>query len=143
MRKIIMYQALIALLSLSAFGQTSVSEFNRNEKSIEKICNAGVSNKAISLCNIQADTLTYDQIRSCNELVISGEPSQQILNYSLIIVYPDGSTIHEYYGKGSNIPAAVVEEIITSNTKKVFFEKVYVASGTDKKCIGYRGYNFR
>lgn len=143
MKKQLMYQAIIALLSFSAFGQIDGSEIGSNETTVAKSSIAAASNKSITLCNIAADTLTFDQISSCNELIISGETTRKILSYNLIIIYPDGTTIHEYFGKGNEIPENVIERIISSGTKKIFFEKVHVTDGTEKKDIGYRAYNFR
>lgn len=142
MKKLFLLTAMLTLATVIAVGQT-----NKLTKENAAIKESGLSkspglNKNITLCNELADTLTYDRIKHCNELKINNDMAREITSYTLIIIYPDGSTIHEYKGTGNRLPEITIERIISSGTHKIWLENVTVKDGSGFKDLGSRCYNF-
>lgn len=140
MKKAILLPLLMTFLCVLTFGQSGEIKKSNGQ------CSSHFMNRSISFCNLQSDTLSYDQISNCSESLLRVDPTQQISYYTLIIIYPgdaEGFDLHEYQGTGNQIPDEIKSEIISKRAEKIFFENLYVNNNGQEKLDGYRAYYFR
>ncbi len=141
MKKSLFLSIFIMLVGVVTFAQTNNTDTVKNKK-ITKACQRPIENKTITLCNILVDTLTYLQLKGCNELVVNYSRKQSIDSYILEYKQHDGSFI-TYQGTGNLISSNAIDAIISSKIDKIIIEEVYGTEGGEFIVLGHRWYYFK
>jgi hypothetical protein len=138
MIKTIIIQALLIGSTILSFGQVNHSITIKSGENQNKSCHNPIENKAIGLCYLKADTLTYDQFKGCKELTTGDNNKQVITSYNLCYFLADGTTFSVKYVSGNQIPMDMVQTIVSSGIKKVIFDQITGIEGTENLALGYR-----
>lgn len=149
-------KTLIIILSLSFFsvlicyGQNSNSAPVRNDQKPEKSCKVKVENKSVTLCNIKADTLSYEELISCRELRVSndqtsvaGEGKKTIVSFSLFIILEESNSMMEFLGSGNQLTEEMVSKIIEVKAKKIMLGEILSWDGANHEYLGHRSFYFK
>ena len=143
MIKTIILQTLLTVSTTICLGQVSNSDNIKPKDTTVKSCHRHVENKTIELCNINADTLTYDQLKECNEITIRDSTKQIITSYLLSYFFSDGTTMFQTKGSSNQISSEAVAGIIASGTKKILFDEIFGIEGTKNLDLGHRYFYFK
>lgn len=143
MKIILLVQALIIISTTLCCGQISVSNEKKSVEKITKACKRPIENKDIVLCSIKADTLTFEQLKNCNELTINNNKNQKITSYLLSFYLPDGTTVREFKSASNKLSKETVTEIINSDVKKILLEEIIGTEGKEYISLGQRWFYFK
>jgi hypothetical protein len=138
MKKTIIILAFLVASTVLGFGQVNYPITSKAGENQNNSCHSLIENKAIGLCYIKADTLTYDQFKNCKELTIGVNNKQVITSYKLGYSLTDGTTFVEKYVSGNLIPKEMVDAIVSYGIKKIIFEQITGIEGTENLALGYR-----
>lgn len=145
MIKTILIQTLLIVSTSICFGQVTNSDANKPAETTSKTCKKPLENKEIEFCNIQADTLTFAQLKGCNELTIhnrllkiSDSNKKRITSYILCYFQANGTDVMRWNGSGNQLSSEMVAGIIESRTKKILIEEIIGLDGTVNLDLGHR-----
>jgi hypothetical protein len=143
MKKAAIIQTLLIVTTTICLGQVSPSMTNQSPEATGRSCKARLENKSIELCNMKADTVTYDRLKSCPELTVRGDDKQVIISYILTYILSDGQTVMQFPGTGNRLSDEMVAGIISSGITKITVEQVIGTDGSENINLGYRWFYFR
>ena len=123
-----------AIITCSGQSNNLISS-NADSKTV-KSCQNRIENKAIGICNIQTDSITYDQLTRCGELT-SAIDKQLIESYNLWYFTNDSTAVNRYI-PNNKIPDDLVKIIVKSKIKKILFAEVLGIQGTVFATLGFR-----
>jgi hypothetical protein len=106
---------------------------------VSKSCPTKVENKAIGLSNITSDTITLQQFSQCDKVTISTLP-EEITFYKLCYFLPNGTDLVERTALNNKLSDDLIQKVIASGTKRIFFTEVYVTKGKENVLIGHRSF---
>jgi len=145
MIKTILIQTFLILSTAICFGQITNSDANKPAETTSKTCKKPLENKEIEFCNIQADTLTFAQLKECKELTIHNSLSKigdsnkkRITSYILYYFHANGTDLTKYNGSGNQLSCEMISGIIESGTKKILIEEIIGLDGTVNLDLGHR-----
>lgn len=91
----------------------------------------------VALCDYKTDTLTYEQLKGCNEINITNDPQIIVTFYSLVCRFGE-SDIYEFAGRGNTLPKQVIETLVSKGVTQFWLEEITAKKGDIKLEIGTR-----
>lgn len=113
---------LAILLLWSVSGKTQVITTAATEKT-RTTSKAATDKSQVVFCNYKTDTLTYEQLKSCNEINILTNSGMEITSYALVCRINEND-IFESTGKGKFLPTEVIEKLIAGGVTHFWLEKL-------------------
>ena len=145
MIKTILIQTFLILSTTISFGQAISLNSKNPEDKISKSCRNPIENKEIEFCNIQADTLTFAQLKECKELTIHNKllkigdsNNKRITSYILCFFQVNGTELKKWIGSGNQLTSEMITSIIESGTKEILIEEIIGVDGTVNLDLGHR-----
>ena len=141
----ILIQTLLIISTTFCFGQSGNSNSNIPKDKISKTCRDQIENKEIQFCNIQADTLTFAELKECKELTIhnrllkiADSNKKRITSYILCYFKSNGTDLVKCSGSGNQLSSEMIAGIIESGTKKILIDEIIGLDGTVNLDLGHR-----
>jgi hypothetical protein len=138
MRKTILILAVLLIKNIVCMAQDINLGADYATDNLKKACRKQIENKAIGLCNITSDTLTYKQLKQCGKITVNNMLSTEITSYKICYVLPVVNDMVEYTASGNQLSERLVQNIISTGTKKIILSEVNGTKGKKNIQIGYR-----
>jgi len=138
MEKNLLTLVIIILQTIICCGQNGNLNTISLESNATKSCQKQLENKAIGLSNITSDTLTYQQFKHCNKIIFKSPLGVEITSYKLSYFLPNGTDLVERTVFNDKLTDDLIQNVISSGTKKLIFSEVTGRKGTENILIGYR-----
>lgn len=95
-------------------------------------------NKNIGLCNLYADTLTFEQIKECRTITIKSNTKSHITSFTMSYYLANQMNLNLIHGFGENISEEELTQLLSIKPKSVFIEEVLGESDTEILVLGHR-----
>jgi hypothetical protein len=100
--------------------------------------NRGVPNKNIIICDLEIDTLTYEQFKNCTTISVKGKSTSDIISFYYSYFRDDNSTYEDIQGEDNIISQLIIDNTIKYQIKKAIIGDVMVKDGKSITNCGYR-----
>ena len=138
MKKNILTLTVLIIQTIICLGQDINLNSISSEKNGTKSCRKQLENKAIGLSNITSDTLTYQEFAKCHEITVKSLQGEEITSYTLSYFLPSGTDLLERTVLNDKLSDELIQNIISSGTKRLVFSEVIGVKGAENILIGYR-----
>jgi len=105
---------------------------------LKKACRKQIENKAIGLCNSTTDTITYQQLKQCGKITVKNTLCTEITSYKISYTIPTDNDLVEYTVTNDRLSESLIQNIISTGTKKIILSEVNGTKGTENIQVGYR-----
>lgn len=133
MKKINIILAILLFTALNSTSQ-SVSAPTATSNNVESVIEDS-KKYHVALCDYKSDTLTYEQLKGCNEINITNDPQIIITYYNLVCRFGE-SDIYEFAGRGNTLPKQVIETLLSKRVTQFWLEEIIAKKGDIKLEIG-------
>ncbi len=137
MKKRIIIQALLIMSTLFCFGQVRYSNSASTDSKSTNSCHKSIENKTIGICKIKTDTVSYDQLKKCNELTI-GEDNKEVISSYNFGYFLDISTFVRRLVGSNQLPGDLVSTVVTDRINKIIISDIKGDDGKEKFDLGFR-----
>ncbi len=132
---------LAILLLLCVSGETQVLTTATTEKT-GTTCKANTDNSRVVFCDYMTDTLTYEQLKTCDEINVLTNPEREITSYVLVCRINEND-IYEFTGKGKYLPTTVIAKLITGGVTHFWLENLTAKKGDETFDLGTRKFHLK
>lgn len=95
-------------------------------------------NKNIGLCNLYADTLTFEQLKECRTITIKSDKNAHVTSFTLSYYLANQMNLNLIHGFGETISKEDWDQLLSIKPKSVFIEEVLGECDTEILILGHR-----